>query len=49
MSGMILWQTSEIIHGGETNYIMATVSRYITIFNLLLSLLQILGVVSGDD
>ena len=49
MSGMILWQTSEIIHGGETNYIMATVSLYITIFNLLLSLLQILGVMSGDD
>ena len=49
MSGMILWQTSEIIHGGETNYIMATVTLYITIFNLLLSLLQILGVMSGDD
>ena len=49
MSGMILWQTSEIIHGGETNYIMATVSLYITIFNLLISLLQILGVMSGDD
>ncbi|MDQ5910554.1 MAG: inhibitor protein [Pseudomonadota bacterium] len=49
MSGMILWQTSEIIHGGETNYIMATVSLYITIFNLLVSLLQILGVMSGDD
>ncbi len=49
MSGMILWQTSEIIHGGETNYIMATVSLYITIFNLFISLLQILGVVSGDD
>jgi len=49
MSGMILWQTSEIIHGGETNYIMATVTLYITIFNLFLSLLQILGVMSGDD
>ncbi len=49
MSGMILWQTSEIIHGGETNYIMATVSLYITIFNLLVSLLQILGIMSGDD
>lgn len=49
MSGMILWQTSEIIHGGETNYIMATVSLYISIFNLLLSLLRILGVMSGDD
>ena len=49
MSGMILWQTSEIIHGGETNYLMATVSLYITIFNLFISLLQILGVMSGDD
>ena len=49
MSGMILWQTSEIIHGGETNYIMATVTLYITIFNLFLSLLQILGIFSGDD
>ena len=49
MSGMILWQTSEIIHGGETNYIMATVSLYITIFNLFVSLLQILGIFSGDD
>ena len=49
MSGMILWQTSEIIHGGETNYIMATVTLYITIFNLFLNLLQILGIFSGDD
>ena len=49
MSGMILWQTSDIIHGGETNYIMATVTLYITIFNLFLNLLQILGVFSGDD
>lgn len=49
MSGMILWQTSEIIHGGETNYIMATVTLYITIFNLFINLLQILGVMSGDD
>ncbi len=49
MSGMILWQTSEIIHGGETNYIMATVTLYITIFNLFVNLLQILGVMSSDD
>lgn len=49
MSGMILWQTSDIIHGGETNYIMATVTLYITIFNLFLNLLQILGIFSGDD
>ena len=49
MSGMILYQTSEIIHGGETNYIMATVSLYISIYNLFLSLLHILGAFSGDD
>ena len=49
MSGMILYQTSEIIHGGETNYIMATVTLYISIYNLFLSLLHILGVFSGDD
>ncbi len=49
MSGMILWQTSAIIHGGETNYIMATVTLYITIYNLFLSLLQILGIFGGDD
>ena len=49
MSGMILYQTSEIIHGGETNYIMATVSLYISIYNLFLSLLHILGALGGDD
>jgi len=49
MSGMILYQTSAMIHGGETNYIMATVSLYISIYNLFLSLLQILAAFSGDD
>jgi modulator of FtsH protease len=49
MSGMILLQTSEIVHGGETNYILATVSLYVSIYNLFLSLLQILGVFGGDD
>jgi modulator of FtsH protease len=49
MSGMILLQTSQIIHGGETNYILATVSLYVSIYNLFLSLLQILGVFGGDD
>jgi len=49
MSGMILFQTSEIIHGGETNYILATVTLYVSIFNLFISLLQILGILSGDD
>jgi len=43
MSGMILWQTSEIIHGGETNYILATVTLYVSIFNLFTSLLHLLG------
>ncbi|MBE0469512.1 MAG: Bax inhibitor-1/YccA family protein [Methyloprofundus sp.] len=49
MSGMILYQTSEIIHGGETNYILATISLYVAIYNLFLSLLQLLGVFGGDD
>ena len=49
MSGMILFQTSEIIHGGETNYILATVSLYVSIFNLFTSLLQLLGVFGGDE
>lgn len=49
MSAMILYETSSIIHGGETNYIMATVSLYISIYNLFMSLLHILGVFSGND
>lgn len=49
MSGLILFQTSSIIHGGETNYIMATVSLYISIYNLFLSLLQLLAAFSGED
>jgi len=49
MSGLILYQTSRIIHGGETNYIMATVTLYISIYNLFLSLLHLLGIFSGDD
>jgi len=49
MSGMILLQTSSIINGGETNYILATVSLYVSIYNLFLSLLQILGIFGGDD
>ena len=49
MSGLILYETSQIIHGGETNYIMATISLYVSIYNLFLSLLQLLGAFSGDD
>ncbi|MEI6459952.1 MAG: Bax inhibitor-1/YccA family protein [Pseudomonadota bacterium] len=45
-SGMILWQTGEIVNGGERNYVLATVSLYISIYNLFLSLLRILG--AGD-
>jgi len=44
----ILFQTSAIIHGGETNYILATVTLYVSIYNLLLSLLHIFGVMSDD-
>lgn len=49
MSGMILYQTSEIVHGGETNYILATVSLFVSIYNLFSVLLQFLGVFGGDD
>ena len=49
MAGLILYQTSAILNGGETNYIMATVTLYISILNLFTSLLHILGVFSGDD
>ncbi len=49
MSGLILYQTSEIIHGGETNYIMATVTLFVSIYNLFLSLLQLLSIFSGRD
>jgi modulator of FtsH protease len=48
MSGMILFDTSRIINGGETNYVMATVSLYLNIYNLFVSLLQLLGM-SNDD
>ena len=49
MSGMILLQTSQIINGGERNYILATISLYVSIYNLFLSLLQILGVFNGRE
>lgn len=48
-SGMILLQTSAIIHGGETNYIMATVSLYVSLYNLFISLLNLLGFFSDRD
>ncbi len=48
MSGYILFQTSQMVHGGETNYIAATYGLYLSIFNIFISLLQILGIF-GDE
>lgn len=48
MSGFILFDTSRIINGGERNYILATVSLYLSIYNIFINLLSILGVM-GDD
>ncbi|MCU7960253.1 MAG: Bax inhibitor-1/YccA family protein [gamma proteobacterium symbiont of Bathyaustriella thionipta] len=48
MSGFILYDTSRIINGGETNYIMATIGLYINIFNIFIHLLNILGIMSDD-
>jgi len=48
MSGFILYETSNIIHGGQRNYILATASLYLSLYNIFISLLQILGVM-GDD
>jgi len=49
MSAFILFQTSAMIHGGETNYIMATISLYVSIYNLFTSLLHLLGAFAGED
>ncbi len=49
MAGLILYQTSAMVHGGETNYILATITLYVSIYNLFTSLLQLLGVFNGDD
>ena len=49
MSGFILFDTSRIINGGETNYIMATYGLYLSIFNIFISLLNLLGMMSDDD
>ena len=49
MAGLILYETSNIIHGGETNYVMATVTLYVSIFNLFTSLLHLLGFMNGEE
>ena len=46
--GLILWQTNQIIHGGESNYIVATVTIYVSILNIFLTILQFLGMFSGN-
>ena len=48
MSGLILYKTSEIIHGGETNYITATVTLYVARYNIFVSLLNLLSAFSRD-
>lgn len=49
MSAMILWQTSAIIHGGETNYIRATVTLFMSVYNLFMALLHLFLAFGGDD
>jgi modulator of FtsH protease len=49
MAGLILFETSRIVHGGETNYIMATVGLYVSIYNLFSSLLALIGFGSSSD
>lgn len=49
MSGLIIYETQNITSGGETNYIMATVTLFVSIYNLFASLLHILGFFGGDD
>lgn len=49
MSGFILYDTSRMVHGGENNYILMTVSLYVSIFNIFVHLLHLLGFMSGDD
>lgn len=49
MSGLIIFETQNIVRGGETNYIMATVSLFVTIYNLFASLLHIFGFLGGEE
>jgi modulator of FtsH protease len=49
MSGLILYETSNIIHGGETNYVMATVILFVSLFNLFTSLLHLLGFMNSNE
>jgi modulator of FtsH protease len=48
-AGLILFETSRIVNGGETNYVMATVSLYVSVFNLFTSLLSLFGFGGSND
>lgn len=48
-AGLILYETSRIVNGGETNYVMATVGLYVSVFNLFTSLLTLFGLGGSDD
>jgi len=48
-AGLILYETSSIVNGGQTNYVLATVSLYVSIFNLFSSLLSLLGFGGSSD
>ena len=49
MSGLIIYETQNILRGGETNYILATVTLFVSVYNLFTSLLHILGAFGGDE
>jgi modulator of FtsH protease len=49
MSGMILFETSRIVNGGETNYVLATVGLFVTVYNLFSSLLMLFGIGGNED
>jgi modulator of FtsH protease len=48
-AGLILFETSRIVHGGERNYVLATVGLYVSVFNLFTSLLSLFGLGGSDE
>jgi modulator of FtsH protease len=49
MSGLILWRTSEVVNGGEDNYVLVTLDLYTSIYSLFVHLMNLFGFASGDD
>jgi modulator of FtsH protease len=47
-SAIIVWQINDIVRGGETNYVSATLTLYVSVYNIFTSLLQLLGIINGD-